>query len=262
MTLRKSYFQHRAFTLIELLVVIAIIAILTGILFPVFAQARESARQTQCASNMRQIGLAMRMYITDNDEVWFPAQSVDGGGPGLSFTQPWIGYDNNNVPPFGDDTKPATNPIHPGALDLYIRNEGVKRCPNTPSGWQLCYALNYWNVLLEPPGYTNEYGPASKTVTFDDRIGQNVYLGTTDAEVDAPSDTMVMWEHDATAPLCNFLQPHDWTLNPPNDPELREHFHFLHRDGCNTLWADGHTKRMIYDQLRRAMFVCHKPGVQ
>src|SRR5215212_10043465 len=62
------------FTLIELLVVIAIIAILAAILFPVFAQARESARITQCASNMRQIGMAARMYVTDYDEVWFPAR--------------------------------------------------------------------------------------------------------------------------------------------------------------------------------------------
>src|SRR5437868_5965640 len=63
----------RAFTLIELLVVIAIIAVLAAILFPVFAQARESARQTMCASNMRQLGLAMRMYLTDYDDTWLPA---------------------------------------------------------------------------------------------------------------------------------------------------------------------------------------------
>ena len=59
-----------AFTLIELLVVIAIIAILAAILFPVFAQARESARQTACLSNMRQIGLTLRMYVQDYDETF------------------------------------------------------------------------------------------------------------------------------------------------------------------------------------------------
>src|ERR1043166_6379180 len=66
---RPSTPLRLGFTLIELLVVIAIIAVLTAILFPVFAQARESARQTMCMSNMRQLGLAMRMYITDSDDV-------------------------------------------------------------------------------------------------------------------------------------------------------------------------------------------------
>ena len=55
----------RAFTLIELLVVIAIIAILAAILFPVFAQAREKARQTQCLSNMKKIGTGIMMYIQE-----------------------------------------------------------------------------------------------------------------------------------------------------------------------------------------------------
>ncbi len=61
--------RRTGFTLIELLVVIAIIAILAAILFPVFAQARESARRTVCLSNVKQIGLAMQMYIQDYDEV-------------------------------------------------------------------------------------------------------------------------------------------------------------------------------------------------
>src|SRR5207244_11963728 len=59
-----------AFTLIELLVVVAIIAILAAILFPVFGQAREKARMSGCASNMKQIALALGMYVQDFDETF------------------------------------------------------------------------------------------------------------------------------------------------------------------------------------------------
>src|SRR2546423_465964 len=65
--------RQRGFTLIELLVVIAIIAILAAILFPVFAQARESARKASCQSNQKQIGLAIMMYAQDYDELFMSA---------------------------------------------------------------------------------------------------------------------------------------------------------------------------------------------
>lgn len=60
--------KHKAFTLIELLVVIAIIAILAAILFPVFAQAKKAAKKTTCITQSKQIGLAMMMYLGDNDD--------------------------------------------------------------------------------------------------------------------------------------------------------------------------------------------------
>lgn len=66
--------RRRAFTLIELLVVIAIIAILAAILFPVFAQAKQSAKRAACLSNLRQIGLANELYVADYDDLmpWLP----------------------------------------------------------------------------------------------------------------------------------------------------------------------------------------------
>ncbi len=84
-----------AFTLIELLVVIAIIAILAAILFPVFAQAREKARQTTCLSNEKQIGLAVLQYVQDFDETYPQSEdgTMSGGNPD---SRPW----HNQVQPY------------------------------------------------------------------------------------------------------------------------------------------------------------------
>jgi len=82
----------RGFTLIELLVVIAIIAILAAILFPVFARAREKARQSSCSSNLKQVALATLMYCQDYDGRWCPqwAARVDqvGWNPILAAQAP------------------------------------------------------------------------------------------------------------------------------------------------------------------------------
>ena len=77
----RGYRSRRAgFTLIELLVVIAIIAVLAAILFPVFAQAREKARQTACLSNVRQMGFAVMMYTQDYDETFPLAATATAQG--------------------------------------------------------------------------------------------------------------------------------------------------------------------------------------
>src|SRR5271165_5665745 len=78
----RSHHKRSGFTLIELLVVIAIIAILAAILFPVFAQAREKARQASCTSNMKQVGLALLMYANDYDEM-FPYSAIPPPSTGL-----------------------------------------------------------------------------------------------------------------------------------------------------------------------------------
>ncbi|MDE2125918.1 MAG: DUF1559 domain-containing protein [Armatimonadetes bacterium] len=257
--------RRPGFTLIELLVVIAIIAILAALLFPVFSQARESARQIACISNMRQLGLALSMYSSDYDDVWAPAETLGGGGPGLSNVEPWIGYDNNNAPGGGDADAPATHPDHPGLLDPYIHNPDIKRCPSMPSAWQTSYALNAWSSVTPSAYYTTnpqaqgqEFGPDTEFESVDPTTGAFVFTGAADSAIDEPSNTLVMWEHAYRLPMCNWLQPYDWFGSPPDNASLRAHFHFLHRDGANTLWADGHAKRMVYGQLRRPMFVCNK----
>jgi prepilin-type N-terminal cleavage/methylation domain-containing protein/prepilin-type processing-associated H-X9-DG protein len=105
--------HKKGFTLIELLVVIAIIAILAAILFPVFARAREKARQTSCLSNLKQLGLGYLMYAQDYDERlpmgWYP---VDVGGS-------WDVWANPRMVKFGDCVQP------------YLKNEQIYQCPTT-----------------------------------------------------------------------------------------------------------------------------------
>jgi len=101
---RLAMTQDKAFSLIELLVVIAIVAIIAAILFPAFAQAREKARQAQCVSNERQLGLAFLQYVQDYDET-FPAGAV-GELSGLE----------------GD--------AWAGPVNAYAQNADVFRCPD------------------------------------------------------------------------------------------------------------------------------------
>jgi prepilin-type N-terminal cleavage/methylation domain-containing protein/prepilin-type processing-associated H-X9-DG protein len=112
--------MRRGFTLIELLVVIAIIAILAAILFPVFARAREKARQTSCLSNEKQMALGLLMYAQDNDEMF-------GLGGGYGGTALWA----------------AQWPI---ASQPYVKNWQLFVCPSNNRGGAPSYT--YWGQVL------------------------------------------------------------------------------------------------------------------
>jgi len=111
--------MRRGFTLIELLVVIAIIAILAAILFPVFARAREKARQASCLSNIKQMGLACMMYAQDYDE-----------------RMPMLRW-QENVGPFGPWGLTAcwACPACGGDLDPYVKNVQIFSCPSQELGY-------------------------------------------------------------------------------------------------------------------------------
>ena len=106
------------FTLIELLVVIAIIAILAAILFPVFAQAREKARQASCVSNEKQIGVSLLMYSQDFDESM--VNHYFGAFNGGSRTNP-------ADPAYGPDTQTA---MWMDVIQPYVKNYQIFNCPS------------------------------------------------------------------------------------------------------------------------------------
>ena len=103
---RSSASDRTGFTLIELLVVIAIIAILAAILFPVFAKAREKARQTSCASNLKQLSLAFMQYVQDNDETFPTADAGEGSHQGRAWA---------------------------GKVYAYVKSAQLYHCPDDPT---------------------------------------------------------------------------------------------------------------------------------
>lgn len=166
----------RAFTLIELLVVIAVISILSAILFPVFAAAREKARQTSCASNEKQLGLAFQQYTQDYDETY----PVDSNGNGSE--QGWAGQ------------------IYP-----YVKSYGSFACPDDTSNTALScpanncnvcsYAMNA-NLMEQAPGVNpiNTYAvvgrltaPSSTVLLCEVRGARDVILSSGSLENQSPT---------------------------------------------------------------------------
>jgi prepilin-type N-terminal cleavage/methylation domain-containing protein len=122
--------RKKGFTLIELLVVIAIIAILAAILFPVFARAREKARQSACLSNVKQLGLGIMQYVQDYDGMY-----PDSSSCGLFYTGGYQGgahINNYAIRIWSDDTQTVTAGMGK-VLGPYLKNS-VPLTPRSTAG--------------------------------------------------------------------------------------------------------------------------------
>ena len=230
-----------AFTLIELLVIIAIIAILAAILFPVFAQARDKARQSACVSNLKQIGMASLQYAQDYDEC-YPLARWDHGGAGvrMNWVQASMPYMKNlDVYLCPNDTTDRSHPEYINVTTFWL--------PAGVAGFRTSYGYNIEFGL----GSSGADAPVPKTLSDLQRPANTVM--TADAGRKRPSGA-----NGSNANYARWtVQPKVWMLAPPGNwrstnasngdlnqmgsPELR------HQETANVLWADGHAKSAKLD---------------
>jgi prepilin-type processing-associated H-X9-DG protein/prepilin-type N-terminal cleavage/methylation domain-containing protein len=231
-----------AFTLIELLVVIAIIAILAAILFPVFAQAREKARQASCQSNLKQIGSATRMYAQDYDETNATLTNnqfnpCPNGGQVLGGVRVGTGFEL--------------------AIQPYVKNWAVFTCPSatdarqkrlecdTASLWRMrsSYAcnINYWN-----------------NQRFDGHSN-----GAPDALIARPADTVHVTEA-LNGNIDNWFCCWNDSVNGINIDNaitaapaaaMVGRIGRRHNNGSNFLYFDGHVKFNLLERMTRRNFI-------
>lgn len=221
---------RRAFTLIELLVVIAIISILAALLFPVFAKAREKARAISCASNERQIGLAMLQYVQDNDET-------------LTFSF----YGSATA-----DSDMGVNYKWMDAVFPYVKSEPVFTCPSDGLSPPYKYRAghNYGSY-----GLNGAYGSPGDHQTPP--RSSSAYL-VTSAMLAVPTTTVWVTDNNNAATATNtggsqgFFWP-DWTKNPVINkavtPRQLQNISERHIGRVNVLYCDGHVKAVTLDSL-------------
>ncbi len=199
--------MRRGFTLIELLVVIAIIAILAAILFPVFARAREKAKQTSCLSNMKQLVLGAQMYVNDNDDTLFGHIQGAGAVPPV----PYLTWAQQMYP--------------------YVNNEQLFVCPSTPNNdffvgdgynrdYVFGYGMNYWLTYYY---YRNYESTLSKCT----RPAQTIWFTDCKFYVVYPAYYLYTYPTNAT-----------YGVNGSARLDVR------HNDGANVGFLDGHAKWM------------------
>lgn len=236
-----SRVSKRGFTLIELLVVIAIIAILAAILFPVFAKAREKARQASCSSNEKQIGLALLQYVQDYDEM-FPNE----------YMGYWNGYN------------PVTNSAGPFVrwhyqVYPYVKSTGIFACPsnNNPAYAQDTGGTSNFQVSYDYEGNdfdsdgcdTGETGIGDGLFSEGTVASPNNGPGVTLQKIFQPSNTIAVFEvagNPTGSAGTNWVQP-GCGYNQPTYPVFAGH-----TTRTNYLFADGHVKALTPAQTDNA----------
>jgi prepilin-type N-terminal cleavage/methylation domain-containing protein/prepilin-type processing-associated H-X9-DG protein len=226
--------RKAAFTLIELLVVIAIIAILAAILFPVFAQARDSARKASCLSNSKQMGLAIMMYTEDYDQIYPMGYYYELSGPTRGRRVQWC----YNIQP-------------------YVKDQGIFKCltdfeptpPAKSSGYTdltvpaLSYIPNYAVMPAHDGGSVNSaaVGTVANVIILAEkqyRIGTKVlksYAGTSGFWPDTPTGSDYC-RVTADRVLAAIARPSD------SNYKLARVAFYRHLGGSNFIFCDGHAK--------------------
>ncbi len=223
--------RNKGFTLIELLVVIAIIAILAAILFPVFAQAREKARQTMCLSNARQMGIAVNMYLQDWDETLPTVRMMWGdhttGQSWIDLVQPYVKTrllhrcPSDNSPAWQDNPPRVTSYGFNAYFDPYHPPHGSPMAPRpvTLAGVGLPAQCIWSAELAERNSRT---GMLIKADHF-----MPMYWGDPPRVVD-PMRNDMLWDRSARIPTTLAITRHS--------------------GGANYVFVDGHAKWHKFEQ--------------